>query len=158
MSAQQLEAPVRRTAQDEEFATFVVGDMLLGVDICQVREINRLTDCTPVPQAPSYVAGVVNLRGEVVTVVDLRAVLGVPPPDHKQERRNVVVQWRGENVGLLVDRIADVVTSSTDQLAPPPANLGAAQRRFYRGVIQLKHELLLIIDVNAILDGEGHKD
>lgn len=141
----------RPTAAELQIATFYVGDLLLGIDIQQVQEINRQLDVTAVPQAPSYVRGVVNLRGEVVTVVDLRTILGLPPKTIDGESRNVVLQTGEEAIGLLVDRIADVMTTRSDDIDEPPANVGGVDGRFFQGVVALETELLVLLDIAETL-------
>ncbi len=138
-----------------EFATFYVGDLHLGADILQVEEINRHLELTPVPQAPECVRGVINLRGEVVTVVDLRTILGLERIEITPKNRNVIVNSKGEQIGLLVDRIGDVVNASTDQIEPPPANLSGVDGRFFRGVYKLDGELLVILDIETALADEN---
>ena len=139
------------TADEMEFVTFYVGNILIGVEIHQVEEINRHVDVTTVPHAPEYVRGVINLRGEVVTVVDLRAILGLPPAEITQQTRTVVVHSKDEQIGLLVDRIADVIKTRTDGIDPPPANIGGLEGRFFSGVHKLEVELLVILDIDAAL-------
>jgi purine-binding chemotaxis protein CheW len=134
-----------------EFVTFYVGDLLIGADIHCVEEINRLIDVTPAPHAPECVRGVINLRGEVVTVVDLRTILGLPHGNVGSQARNVVVRSKGEQIGLLVDRIADVIRARVDEIDPPPANVSGVDGRFFKGVYKLDTELLVILDVDAAL-------
>ncbi len=136
-----------------EFATFYVGNILLGLDIQQIEEINRQLAMTAAPHAPHFVRGVVNLRGEVATVVDLRAILGMPPVEITDQSRNVVVNSRGERIGLLVDRIGDVVRAVTADIEPPPANVSGVDGRFFKGVCKLEKELLVILDVEEALAG-----
>ncbi|MBN2022135.1 MAG: purine-binding chemotaxis protein CheW [Pirellulales bacterium] len=138
-----------------EFATFYVGDLLIGVNILQVEEINRHVTLTPVPHAPECVRGVINLRGEVVTVMDLRTILGLPRGEVTATTRNVVVNSRGEQIGLLVDRIADVVKAQGDNIEAPPANVGGVQGRFFKGVVKLDTELMVILDVDAALTSDA---
>ncbi len=131
--------------------TFYVGESLLGVPIQQIEEINRHLDLTPVPHGPDYVRGVINLRGKVVTVVDLRTILGLEPAAVGRDTRNVIVNFHGEHVGLIVDRVADVVAARSDEIDRPPANLSSADGRFYSGVYKLESELLVLLDVEAVL-------
>jgi purine-binding chemotaxis protein CheW len=140
-----------KSAAEVEFVTFLVGDLLIGVDIHHVEEINRQVDITPVPQAPPQVRGVINLRGEVVTVVDLRNVLGMGNTEIGQYTRTVVVNSHDEQIGLLVDRIADVVLARSDQIDPPPANVGGVDGRFFKGVYKLEKSLLIALDVDAVI-------
>ncbi|HYW78494.1 MAG TPA: chemotaxis protein CheW, partial [Thermoguttaceae bacterium] len=141
-------------ATETEFVTFCVGDALMGVNIRQVEEINRHVEVTIVPHAPPYVRGVINLRGEVVTVVDLRRILGLPPAEITQQTRTIVVRSKGEQIGLLIDRIADVVKARNDEIDPPPANVGGVEGRFFKGVYKSDSELLIILDIDAALAGE----
>ncbi len=139
-------------AAEMELVTFHVGDLLIGADIGHVEEINRHLDLTPVPDAPASVRGVVNLRGDVVTVLELRTILGLPRAEISKQTRNVVVAAGHERIGLLVDRIADVVRARPDQIDPPPANVRGAEGRFFKGVCQLEKQLLVVLDVEAVLD------
>ncbi len=141
---------------ETEFVTFRVGDSLMGVSIHLVDGINRLVEVTPVPGAPYYVRGVINLRGEVVTVVDLRTILGLPPAEITEHTRTVVVRSKDEQIGLLVDRIADAVKIRTDDIDPPPANVGGVEGRFFKGVYKLETELLIILDVDTALAAEAN--
>ncbi len=142
---------VAASTGEQEFITFYLGDLLLGIDIHQVQEINRNVDMTPVPHAPQAVRGVINLRGEVVLVVDLREVLGLPKSALTRSNRNVIVKNGGEQIGLLVDRVADVVRANTDDLDPMPENLRGIDQRFFKAVYKLELGLLVILDVNVTL-------
>lgn len=140
-------------AGEQEFITFYLGDLLLGIDIHQVQEINRNLDMTPVPHAPQAVRGVINLRGEVVMVVDLREVLGLPTAPLTRSNRNVIVKNGGEQIGLLVDRVADVVRASGEELDPMPGNLRGVDQQFFRSVYKMESGLLVILDVDVTLAG-----
>lgn len=147
--------PPRNLTQELEYATFYVGDILLGVEIGQMEEINRQLDVTLVPHAPPFVRGVVNLRGEVVTVVDPRVILGLSAGEVSASSRTVIVRHKGEQIGLLVDRIADVVRVSAGEMELPPANIGGIEGRFFKGVYKLESELLVVLDVNTALSNPG---
>ncbi|MEA1952728.1 MAG: chemotaxis protein CheW [Planctomycetota bacterium] len=138
-------------AGEVEFVTFYVGNILIGADIRQVEEINRHIEVTGVPHSPDYVRGVINLRGEVVTVVDLRRILNLSPSKITKQTRTVVVHSKDEQIGLLIDRIADVIKAQTDEINPPPANISGVEGRFFKGVYKLETELLIILDIDAAL-------
>jgi purine-binding chemotaxis protein CheW len=140
-----------KSAGEVEFVTFYVGNLLIGVDIQHVEEINRQVDVTPVPQAPTHVRGVINLRGEVVTVVDLRKVLNMGQTDINHNSRTVVVNSGNEEIGLLVDRVADVVLVRTDQIDLPPANISNTDGSFFKGILKMDKELLVILEMDKIL-------
>jgi purine-binding chemotaxis protein CheW len=135
-----------------QIATFYLDSLLLGLQINQVQEINRQLEVTSVPHAPSFVKGVINLRGEVVTVVDLRQVLGLPSAEITDDCRNVIIHHRGELVGLLVDQIADILTIESREIDPPPSNVGSVEGKFFRGVHSTDDEIVVILDVDAALD------
>lgn len=141
------------TADIRQCASFYLGEALMGIPIQQIEEINRQLTLTPIPHSPSYVRGVIHLRGEVVTVIDLRAILGLGPTEITPRTRNVIVNSKGEHIGVLVDRIADVITTRSDQIEPPPANVSGVDGRYFRGVYKLDGELLVILDVEAVLTG-----
>jgi purine-binding chemotaxis protein CheW len=134
-----------------ELVTFFVGPHLLGAEIGRVEEINRHVNPTPVAHAPEAVRGVVNLRGEVVTVLDLRNILGLGRTEIDKQTRNVVVNYGGERVGLLVDRIADVVNTRWSEIKPPPANLSGIAGRFFDGVHEMDRQLLTVLDLDEVL-------
>lgn len=155
MSATELQEKRTVSSGEIEYATFHVGRLLLGIDIRQTEEINRQLELTAVPHAPACVRGVVNLRGEVVTVLDLRTILGLEPQALTAASRNVVVRADSEQVGLLVDRVADVVTVSAEEMEPPPANVSGVSGRFFKGVYKLESALLVVLDVNTVLATAG---
>jgi purine-binding chemotaxis protein CheW len=151
-----VEAPT--LVVEEQFATFYVGNILLGVDIRQVQEINRQLEVTHVPHAPRCVRGVINLRGEVTTVVDLRTVLGLSSAKVTRETRNLIVHSQGESIGFLVDRISDILTLKSDQISPPPSNIDGIQGRFFEGVHTLESEILVILDIEEALSQRNGED
>ncbi len=140
----------RRTAI-QQFATFYVGDILLGVDICTVQEINRQAEATRVPHAPQHVRGVINLRGDVATVIDLRTVLGLERADVTRDSRNLIIHSDGEAIGLLVDRVADIVAIDAADVSPSPANLKGVDGRYFQGVYTTELELVVLLDVEQVL-------
>jgi purine-binding chemotaxis protein CheW len=142
--------PVLGTAAEVELATFYAADLLLGIPIHEVEEISRSCAVTPVPGAPASVCGVMSLRGEVVTVLDLRVVIGLGKTECTKQTRNVIVHAGGERIGLLVDRVADVVRAATADLLPPPANMNGAESTMFRAVCRMESELLVLVDVAAV--------
>jgi purine-binding chemotaxis protein CheW len=134
-----------------ELATFYVGDALCGMDILKVQEINKLMEMTKVPQAPEYVTGILNLRGQIVTVVDLGNKLGLTATDLTESSRNIIVNSASEYIGLLVSRISDVVAADMEKVEKPPANIGGLQGSFFKGVFKTKDRLIGILDVDKVL-------
>lgn len=134
-----------------QYATFYVGDLLLGVDIRQVQEINRQVDITPVPNSEKHVRGVINLRGEVATVIDLRTVLGLPASEETRDTRNLIVHSQGEAIGLWVDRISDILTVRADEVTPTPANVDGIDGRFFDGVYTQDNSLVVLLNTEQVL-------
>ena len=138
-----------------ELATFYVGEALCGMDILNVQEINKLMDMTKVPQAPDYVTGILNLRGQIVTVIDLGKKLGLTCTDLSDSTRNIIVNSENEYIGLLVSSISDVVEAQWDKVEDPPANIGGVQGAFFKGVFKTQDRLIGILDVNKVLADEN---
>jgi len=134
-----------------DVAAFYVGEMHLGIDIRVVREINRIVAFTPVPHSPPQVRGVINLRGEVVTVMDLRVILGLGTTEISKNAKNVIVQSDSEQVGLLVDRIGDTICVPKNAIEPVPANMRSADAELFKGVCRMGSELVVILDVEMAL-------
>jgi purine-binding chemotaxis protein CheW len=137
-----------------ELATFYVGDALCGMDILKVQEINKLLDMTEVPQAPEYVKGILNLRGQIVTIIDLGKKLGLSDTNRTSDTRNIIVNSNNEYIGLMVDRIGDVVLADLNTVEPPPANIGAIQGKYFEGVVKTENSLIGILDVEEVLKEE----
>jgi purine-binding chemotaxis protein CheW len=134
-----------------ELATFYVGDALCGMDILKVQEINKLMEMTKVPQAPDYMIGILNLRGQIVTIIDLGQKLGLGKAELSNESRNIIVNAPGEHVGLLVTRISDVVMADPDKIEPAPANMSGMQGGFFTGVYKTENKLIGILDIKEVL-------
>ncbi len=132
-----------------QLATYYVGDLLLGVPIEQVQEINRYLDITRVPHAPKSIRGVINLRGEVMPVVDLPVMLGMSPAEITSTTRNVVIQSQGQLLGLLVDRIGDILSIHDEKIIPPPTN--GVSDRFFEGAYHVDADIVLILNPDEVL-------
>jgi purine-binding chemotaxis protein CheW len=131
-----------------QLATFWLDGDLFGVEVEHVQEVLRSQSITRVPLAPPAVAGLINLRGQVVTAIELRERLGRQPRPEGQEAVVIVVRLHGEAVSLLVDSIADVVDVDVRDFEAPPDTLDGAGRDLIRGAYKLSGQLLLALDVN----------
>jgi len=129
--------------------------LLLGIDIRQVQEINRQLDVTCVPQAPKCVRGVINLRGEVTTVIDLRTILSLKQTQVTETSRNLIINYEGETLGFLVDRVSDIVDLRGDEINPPPSNVDGVQGKYFLGVHTLETEILVLLNLDAVLAEES---
>jgi purine-binding chemotaxis protein CheW len=140
-----------------QYCTFWVDGLFFGVAVSEVQEVLRYQQLTAVPAAPEAVQGLINLRGQIVTALDLRTRLGLAPRPEEALPMNVIVRSRGEVVSLLVDDIGDVITvdpstSGGLDLEAPPANVPSIVQDVLVGVLPLPGELLLVIDADRAAD------
>jgi len=135
-----------------QFSTFVVGDLFFGVDVLRVQEVLKFQAMTAVPLAPHVIEGLINLRGHIVTALDLRRRLGLPPRAGDRAPMNVVVRTEEGAVSLLVDEIGDVVNVDSGLWENTPGNLDPGVRDLIRGVYKLDDRLLLVLDAERAVD------
>jgi len=130
--------------------TFRLGDEEYGVDILKVHEINRMMDITAVPNAPDCIEGVINLRGKVIPVINLRMKFGLP---HKQvdALSKIVVLDIGMAAGIIVDSVSEVLRISYDVVEPPPPMTASIGSEYILGVGKLKDRLLILLDIERLL-------
>jgi len=134
-----------------QYATFLLDGLYFGIEVLKVQEVLRQQPTTPVPLAPPIVRGLINLRGQIVTAVDLRARLGLAPRDGDEPPMNVVVRTADGVVSLLVDAIDDVVEASGDDFEAAPETVQSRLHHLVRGVYKLPARLLLVLDVEQAL-------
>ncbi len=139
-------------AAQRQYATFQVGDMFFGVDVLRVQEVLRYQQMTAVPRADSVIQGLINLRGQIVTALDMRRRLRLPQRAAGEPPMNVVLRHDDGAVSLLVDEIGDVITVDTGTMEPPPPTISPAARESLEGVYPLDDRLLLILSAERILD------
>lgn len=137
-----------------ELATFYIGNALCGMNILQIQEINKIMKRTPVPQSPSYVQGVLNLRGQIVTIIDLGKKLGLGDTELTADTRNIIVRSNDGITGLLVKKIRDVVELQTNGREKPPANMKGIQGKFFSGVFKTEKFLIGELDIATVLSSE----
>jgi purine-binding chemotaxis protein CheW len=135
-----------------QYATFFVADLFFGVDVLRVQEVLRFQQMTRVPLAPDVIEGLINLRGQIVTAIDMRRRLGLPPRAGGQTPMNMVVRTADGAISLLVDEIGDVLDVDAAAYERPPENLEPAARDLIRGVYKLKDRLLLVLDAERTVD------
>ncbi len=140
---------------NKQFATFFLNGMFFGVEVLKVQEVIRYQEMTRVPLAPAMVRGLINLRGQIITAIDLRRRLEMPPRAESQLPMNVVVRTDDGAVSLLVDEIGDVVEIEEDTYERLPETLTGVARELIRGVYKLKERLLLILDTERTVSLPG---
>lgn len=139
----------------QQFCTFFVEGIQFGIEVLKVQEVLKYQEMTPVPLASPVVSGLINLRGQIVTALDLRTRLGLHRRPDGALPMNVVIRAEDGAVSLLVDEIGDVIETTEDTFEDPPATLASAARDLIRGVYKLDQRLLLILDTEKTLNVES---
>jgi len=134
-----------------EFSTFYVGGALCGINILNIQEINKNFEITQIPQAADYIEGILNLRGRIVTIIDLGKKLGLEPANKDKDNRNIIVNSEEEHIGLLIDSISDVVVAKKDDIEPAPSNIGSIKGKYFQGVVKTEKQLIGILDIDEVL-------
>ncbi len=137
---------------ERQYCTFTLDGGYFGVEVRRVQEVLRYQAMTPVPLAPEDVSGLINLRGQIVTAVDLRHRLEMPERPHGRRPMNVVVKTDDGPVSLLVDEIGDVLLVDVDGFESPPETISPAVRDLLTGVCKLDGRLLLVLDIDRAVD------
>lgn len=134
-----------------QWVTFCLENETYGINVMQVQEVLRYTEIAPVPGAPDYVLGIINLRGNVVTVIDTRARFGLPPADVTDNSRIVIIEAEKQVLGILVDSVAEVVYLRSSEIDSAP-NIGTEESaKFIQGVSNRDGQLLILVDLNKML-------
>jgi purine-binding chemotaxis protein CheW len=146
---------VRQAAVPQvQLVTFQVGGEEFGLDVFAVHEILRWQAVTPVPRAPAFVEGVLDVRGAVVPVVDLRRRFEVPDVAYTDETRIVLVDFSGERLGLVVDSVTEVLRAPETSVSAPPAYIRGLAAEFMRGIVRHEGRLIILMDLDRILTSE----
>ncbi len=140
------------TGTQREYVTAQIGGELIGLPILRVQDVFIPERPTRVPLAPPEIAGVLNLRGRIVTLIDMRRRLGLAPFDDDKPRMAIGVEMRGESYGLLIDGIGEVLRLDDEAREPNPVNLDPRLARVSTGIHRLDDQLLMVIDVDRVLD------
>jgi purine-binding chemotaxis protein CheW len=135
-----------------EYVTVSLDDQLFGLPISRVQDVFIPDRLTLVPLAPPQIAGVLNLRGRIVTAIDMRRRLGLPKRDDKAPAIAVGIELRGESYGLLVDAVGEVMKLQKEQCEPKPANIDARLAEVTSGVYRLDGNLLVVLDIDRVFD------
>jgi len=149
-------AAVENLVGDEviQLVTFRLKDETYGINVMQVQEVLRISEIAPVPGAPEYVLGIINLRGNVVTVIDTRTRFGLPIGELDDASRIVIIESDQQVVGILVDSVAEVVELQQSEIDAPP-NIGNEESsRYIQGVASRDDDLLIVVDLNKLLTEE----
>jgi len=134
-----------------QLVAFFIGDEEYAVEIQYVREINRLVEITRVPRTPEFVLGVINLRGRVIPVIDLRVRFGLSKRENDDRSRIVVVEVKNQTIGLRVDSVSEVLRLPADTMDPPPNIISGREAECVKGVAKLENKLLILLDLDNVL-------
>ncbi len=134
-----------------QLVTFRLKDETYGINVMHVQEVLRVSEIAPVPGAPSYVLGIINLRGNVVTVIDTRSRFGLPACDVTDNSRIVIIESDKQVVGILVDAVAEVVDLAESQIDSAPNVGNEDSSRYIQGIATLSNNLLIVVDLHKLL-------
>jgi len=137
-----------------QLVSFQLGEEEFGVDILKVQEINRMLEIIKVPNSPVFVDGVINLRGKVIPILNLRQRFGLEKKEIDKKTRIVVVDIDGKVVGVVVDAVSEVLRLPVDTVEPPPSMVAGVESEYIKGVGKLEDRLLILLDLNKLLTTE----
>jgi purine-binding chemotaxis protein CheW len=155
MAIDRTAAKAAKPHDSGQFSTFYIADLFFGVDVLHVQEVLRFQPMTPVPQAPDVIEGLINLRGQIVTAIDMRRRLQMPRLAADHPPMNIVVKTPDGAVSLLVDEIGDVLDMDAANYERPPDNLDPTAKELISGVYKMKDSLLLVLDTEKAIDACG---
>jgi len=144
--------------EHRQCVTFRLNEEIYGINVMSVQEVLRVTEIAPVPGAPNYVIGIINLRGNVVTVIDTRNRFGLPPKEMDDATRIVIIEAENQTVGIVVDSVSEVVDIYSNEIETAP-NVGNDETaRYIEGVVSRSEELLILVDLNKLLTDDEWSD
>ena len=143
-----------REGELSQLISFIVGDEEYGLDILRVKEVIRLREITRLPRAPSFVKGIINLRGDVIPIIDLRDRFGLERQEYTSMTRVIVVDVDNKLVGMVVDAASQVVRVPADQIEPPPPIVGGLSAEYIKGVGKLEERLIILLNIDRILSSQ----
>ena len=145
------EAQKKQDAELMQLVTFSIGEEEFGVDILKVQEIIRMMEITKVPRAPEFVEGVINLRGKVIPIIDLRRRFGLSARGHDKHTRIIVIEINNMIVGFVVDSVSEVLRIPSSTVEPPPPVVSGMESEYISGVGKLEDRLLILLDLDRLL-------
>ncbi|GBF11623.1 MAG: chemotaxis protein CheW [Tepidibacillus sp.] len=149
---------VEQNSSEIKFIVFRLGSEEYGVDVQQVKSIERMEHITRVPNTPPFVKGVINLRGVVIPIIDLRRRFSIEQKDYNESTRIIIVNVEEMEVGLIVDAANDVIDIPVQAIEPPPKVVGAVEAIYLRGVAKLANRLLILLNLDKVLNVDEMKE
>jgi purine-binding chemotaxis protein CheW len=141
-----------------QLVTFKLGSEEFAVDILKVQEINKMMNITKIPNAPAFIEGVINLRGKIIPIVDLRKRLGFKDQDYDKSTRIIVVELDGLVLGFIVDSVSEVLRIPENTIEPPPTMIAGIESEYIEGVGKVDDRLLILLELKKIFSSPEKKD
>ena len=148
---------VEEDTQKNKFLTFSLGDEFYGIDIMYVTEIVGIQPITEVPELPDFVKGIINLRGKIIPVMDIRIKFGKDPMIYNDRTCIVVVDVQELSIGIIVDAVSEVLTITSESIVPPP-NLSNSDNKYVKSIGKTEEQVVLILDCERLLSGDEVKE
>ncbi len=142
---------LKKNDQSKELTIFQVADILCAIDITEIKEIVKQLDISRVMNANDFIRGVASLRGEILSVIDVRVKFGLDPIPLNEDMRIIVINFQGENTGLLVDKIHDVEMVNNSSLEPLTSNISGVNREYFSGIYKMDKKLAAVLNTNELL-------
>ncbi len=145
--------------EEKQFIVFTINDEKFGVDVKQIKQIIPLSETTHIPNAPSFVEGVINLRGDIIPIIDLKCKLSLELKSiNKKEGKIIIVELDDNNIGMKVDSVSEMMRIYQDEIAEPPKIVKGINRNYLKGLGKLNDRLLILLDLNKILSEDEMKE
>ncbi len=138
----------------KQLVTFTISEETYGLEILKVQEIVRLPQVTKLPKAPAFVKGVIDLRGSVIPILDLREKFGIDTIAYSEKTRVIILETSGKKIGIIVDTVSKVIQVEEKDIAPPPNAITGDDNQFISGVIRLEDKLIILLDIGNMFSEE----
>lgn len=161
MTKEPLETAITRNATDDgmrQFLTFTVSDEEYGVDIMGVREIKGWTESTRLPNSPSYMRGVMNLRGIILPIFDLRARFNMEPTQPHERNVVIVLALENRNIGILVDAVSDILSVTEQDIKSKPENGDRQSQNYVTGIISMHSRMVVLLEADKLFDASAQAE
>lgn len=134
-----------------QLISFMVGKEEYGLEILTVKEVIRIREITRIPKAPVFVKGIINLRGDVIPIIDLREKFGLEIQEYTTMTRVIIVEVDGKSIGMVVDSVSQVIRIAQSEVEPPPPLIGGISAEYLRGVGKIGEKLIIMLNIDKIL-------
>ena len=157
-NAEESAAAQNEAAGTTQIVSFRLANEEYGVDIMRVQEIILMGQITRMPQVPEFICGLINLRGHVIPIVDLRKRFSLPSEEATEHTRIIVVNVYEKTIGIVVDAVNEVLRIGTEQIEPPPASIAGIDHTYIRGLVKFEEKLLILLNIEELLSQEEHAE